>query len=221
MDVKQPFDWSELDTLPREERISRLRKRLDELSGGEALHFENENAPPEIIEKFLRDVVQYEEEDMGLVPVVKLPPLEFPGLDDLSDKEVHDLLWQKIHELAARRIFLEQTDHLSDRELYEVLCSSEMRECSTQAIGPNGAIHFDILGGYSNEDIELYLKYYADEVDRAFWMDDWPDDKLPPHEDPPYSRDCRLPTPYGDRDDESGDDPTLGDVERRCPEVGT
>ncbi len=208
MEVTQPFDWSELETLPQQERISRLKRRLEELSGGEALHYENENAPPEIIEKFLRDVVQYEEEDMGLVPVVKLPPLEFPSLDDLSDEEVHGLLWQKIRELEKRRIFLEQTDHLSDRQLYEVLCSSEMRECTTRAIGPDSAIHFDILGGYSNRDIELYLKYYADEVERAFWEDDWPEDELPAHEDPPYSRDSLLPTPYGESVGESDGEET-------------
>lgn len=208
MDVKQPFDWNELETLPREERLSRLRTRLDELSGGKGLHWEDENAPPEIIEKFLRDVVRYEEEDMGLVPVVKLPPLEFPDLDDLTDDEVHNLLWQKIHELAERRIFLEQTDHLSDRELYEALCSPEMKECSTRVIPSNGEVHFDILGGYSNEDIELYLKHYADEVDRAFWADDWPEDELPAHEDPPYSRDSLLPTPYGERVEESDGEQT-------------
>ncbi len=206
METTQPFDWSELETLPRKERISRLRTRLEDLSGGTGLHWEDENAPPEIIEKFLRDVVRYEEEDMGLVPVVKLPPLEFPHLDGLTDDEVHDLLWRKIHELAERRIFLEQTDHLSDRELYEVLCSPEMKECSTGVIPPNGAVEFDILGGYSNEDIELYLKYYADEVDRAFWTDDWPEDAMPAHEDPPYSRDYLLPTPGWERAEESDEE---------------
>ncbi|MFZ0430009.1 MAG: hypothetical protein WAO20_17970 [Acidobacteriota bacterium] len=198
MDVKRPFDWNELETLPMTERISRLRERLREITGSEMLHYENPNVPPEIIEQSLRQIVQYEEADMGLVPVVKLPPLEFPCLDNLADEEVHELLWQKIRELSDRRIFLDQTDHLSDRELYEVLCSPEMRECTTRAIGPNGAIHFDILGGYSDEDIELYLRYYADTVDRAFWEDDWPGDELPPHEDPPYSRDCRLPSPDTD-----------------------
>lgn len=210
MQGNQPFDWSELETLPREERIARLRERVDELSGGQALHYEAQDAPPEIIEEFLRRVVQYEEEEMGLVPVVKLPPLEFPKPDELSDEEIHALLWTKIGELAERRIFLSQTDHLSDLELYRLLCRPDVRECTTESVPSNGAIHFDVLGGYSNADIELYLKHYADDIDREMWKDEWPDREIPPHEDPPYSRDALLPKPYGEGGDDSTDTPAVG-----------
>ena len=48
-------------------------------------------------------------------------------------------------------------------------------------------------GSGSDEDNELYLKYYADEDYRQRWHKDWPNDVIPPHVDPPYNRDSKLP----------------------------
>jgi hypothetical protein len=189
------FDWSELDTCTQEERIAKLKRRAMELGGTPTASFEAPDTPLEILEQFWRNVVEFEEREMGLIPSVSLPPLEFPDATDLADCEVTDLLWRKIEELAERRIFLEQTDHLSDRELYRELCSPEMRELTTQAVPESGSIHFDILGGYSEQDINLYLKYYADDLSREHWKNDWPDDQIPNKETPPHSRDARLPRP--------------------------
>ena len=133
---------------------------------------------------------------MGLLPSISLPPLEFPDPGGLTDDELNGLLWRKIAELAERRVFLEQTDHLSDRELYSVLCSPEMKELSTQAVPENGIVGFDILGGYSEEDIELYLRYYADHPERERWQIEWPDHPIPEEETPPYQRDVKLPKPH-------------------------
>jgi len=172
------FDWEELEFCTQEERIAKLKQRVEELSGAEPTTFEAAEAPPEVVERFWRRVVEYEERDMGLMPSISLPPLEFPEPGGLADDELNDLLWRKIAELAERRIFLEQTDHLSDRELYSVLCSPEMKECTTQVVPENGMVGFDILGGYSEEDIELYLRYHADDLDRDLWQADWPDDRV-------------------------------------------
>jgi hypothetical protein len=38
------------------------------------------------------------------------------------------------------------------------------------------------------------LKYYADEKTREWWRQDYPDDPIPDHEDPPHDRDSRLPS---------------------------
>ncbi len=51
----------------------------------------------------------------------------------------------------------------------------------------------DFLSSGSDEDNELYLKYYADDDYRRRWRDDWPNDVIPPHVDPPYDRDGNLP----------------------------
>ena len=197
------FAWEELEFCSQEERIAKLKQRVEELSGVEPTTFEAADAPPEVLEGFWRNVVEYEERGMGLLPSISLPPLEFQDPEGLVDDELNGLLWRKIAELAERRIFLEQTDHLSDRELYSVLCSPEMKECTTQVVPENGAVGFDILGGYSEEDIELYLRYYADEPERDRWHSKWPDDSIPAKETPPFQRDAKLPKPHMPR--ESGE----------------
>jgi hypothetical protein len=56
-------------------------------------------------------------------------------------------------------------------------------------------IRRSLIGGGSEADIALYLKYYADEDERPRWIQEWPDDQLPDREPPPYDRDRRLPRP--------------------------
>ena len=61
---------------------------------------------------------------------------------------------------------------------------------------PSYAYIFDLIGGVetgSDDDIQTYLKYYADEKARVKWGSDWPGDKIPKHEDPPFDRDRSLP----------------------------
>lgn len=53
----------------------------------------------------------------------------------------------------------------------------------------------DLVGSGSEEHIFLHLKHYADEEQRRIWLEDWPDDPMPDHEDPPYDRDRLLPQP--------------------------
>ncbi|MCA1733886.1 MAG: hypothetical protein LC732_09815 [Acidobacteria bacterium] len=94
-------------------------------------------------------------------------------------------------------LFLSSTDHLSDRELYEKLLGEILLEPVT--IDPQGKTGFtfiDILGGWSNEDTEIYLRYYADEETRGDWADDY-GAPIPPKEKPPYDRDRHLPG-YGE-----------------------
>lgn len=52
---------------------------------------------------------------------------------------------------------------------------------------------YDLVSSGSDEDTQAWLKYYADEDTRRQWAKDFPDDILPPHEDPPYDRDRHLP----------------------------
>jgi len=91
-------------------------------------------------------------------------------------------------------MFLYNTDHLSDRELYEELWYELLRdENPAMPVNENSACHIDLVGSGSEEDNELYLRYYADEEDRQLWANDWPDDAMPDHETPPYDRDRHLP----------------------------
>jgi hypothetical protein len=64
----------------------------------------------------------------------------------------------------------------------------------------NAGVWFvELLNAGTEADTLVYLKYYADNVCRQGWLATFPDDVLPPHEDPPYDRDRHLPQPSGRR----------------------
>ena len=62
----------------------------------------------------------------------------------------------------------------------------------------DSACHMSPLGGCREEDTHLFLKYYAHEQWRRDWQEEYLEETLPEHEDPPYDRDRFLPQPdYG------------------------
>jgi len=183
-----------------EERIEALKRRAEELCGGQMEVSAPGDYPAEVEEEFWQHVVDYEEapwttnfrqlENAG----VSLPPP-----DSLKDEELAAKLQEVIQKLALLHVFIEQTDHLSDRELYTHLWTDSLRE-ETPALPliANSAYHIQLLGSGSEEDTRLYLKYYADDTWRRQWQKDFPGDPIPAHEDPPYDRDRLLPSPdYG------------------------
>ena len=118
--------------------------------------------------------------------------VDMPDADDLDDDELTAKLWEIIERLASWQVYLSCTDHLSDRALYIALITDLLHEGRPDVEpAPGEAYEIDILGGCSEEDIELYFRYYVEEEDRAVWGPDYAD--MPPHEQPPYDRDRWLP----------------------------
>ena len=183
-----------------EDEIEVLKRRAEELGGGQIVSGTVDDCPAEVEEDFWKHVVEYEEapwtthfqqlENAG----VSLPPP-----DSLKDEELAAKLWEIIQKLALLHVFIEDTDHLSDRELYTHLWTDSLREeTKVLPLAANFACHIQMLGGGSEEDNLLYLKYYADDAVRRHWQEDFPSDPIPRHEDPPYDRDRLLPKPnYG------------------------
>jgi len=105
-------------------------------------------------------------------------------------------LSEAIRGMAALGMYLYSTDHLSDRELYARLWNDVLREPTPLLpYDDNGEWHVDLVSSGSEEDTQLYLKYYADEEDRRRWAEDWPDDPLPDPAPLPFDRDRHLPRP--------------------------
>lgn len=183
----------------QDKRIEELKRRAEELSNGQMVTM-LDDCPADVEEEFWKNVVDYEEGPWTTnFQQLETAGVSLPAPDSLNDHELTTKLWEAIHKLALLRVFIEQTNHLSDRELYTHLWTDSLRkESNVIPPGSNGAWHIQILGGGSAEDTQLYLKYYADEDWRWHWHKDWPDDPIPAHEDPPHNRDRLLPKPdYG------------------------
>ncbi|MFL6437127.1 MAG: hypothetical protein ACJ71Q_06070 [Terriglobales bacterium] len=181
----------------RDQRIGDLKRRAEELCDGQMELGRLDDCPAEMEESFWKYVVEYEEAPSTThFHELEMAGVALPAPDSLNDLELTEKLWEVIHKLALLRVFIEQTDHLSDRELYTHLWTDSLRE-ETKMLPPtaNSAWHIQMLGGCSEEDNRLYLKYYADDASRRDWHRDFPDDPLPAREDLPYDRDRLLPKP--------------------------
>ncbi len=113
------------------------------------------------------------------------PELKLPPPDALSSGELHELLWDTIYKLFSRRIVLDFTDHLSDRELY-CLIYRDILPCAEKKIESlDNYLHWDCadLGG----DATTWLRYYATPEERRSWLADF-DEPLPDAKEPPYKR---------------------------------
>ena len=192
---------SDEDAAERQKRIAELKRQAEELTGGKMVEGQINETPPEVAEGFWQHVVDYEKAPWTTnFKQLEEAGMELPAPETLNnDEQVTKKLWEVIHGLTLLRVFLYDTNHLSDRELYTELWSGMLRE-EVKAMPPDddGAYHLSPLGGCGEEDIQLQMKYYADEEWRRHWLEDFPDYAMPDHEDPPYDRDRLLPQPeYG------------------------
>jgi hypothetical protein len=191
-----PPDWPDDEpNIDREIRIDRMKRELDEIADGTMISGGFGSVPSEIEEMFLEQVLAYEraERDTNFNRLVGRGVAMPPGAE-LDDESLPAKLAEVIRELAELHCFLEGTDHLSDRELYDWLWRDGLRE-ETPGISETlqGAWHTSPIGGGTEEDTAIWLKYYASDEDRKRWHLNFPDDPIPDHEVLPFDRDRHLP----------------------------
>ena len=158
------------EDIDREIRIERMKRELEELSGGSMISGSFGEVPPELEEVFLERACEFEktEWDTNFNRLVRrgikmIPPAQ------LDDCKLRVKLQEVFCALAAIRCFLHDTDHLSDRELYTWLWSDGLREETPDLSQLGGAWHMSPIGGGNDEDIAIFLKYYASEKERRRW----------------------------------------------------
>jgi hypothetical protein len=150
------------------ELIEYLKAQAAAAIGGHMVACESAGLTPEVQEQFWWNVVAFETAGRtDLIKELQAIGVELPEPDVLDDVALHKSLWRLIEGLARLRVFLEQTDHLSDRELYTQLLRELLREeMPALDVDKSSAWHINVLG-YDKP--ELYLKYYADEKTRESW----------------------------------------------------
>jgi hypothetical protein len=183
----------------RRQHIVELKDKVTAISGYSDNTFISPDCPDEIAEKFLQQVLAFEEsEEKPLSDELMAKGIALPQPEELDDEQLRIKLWEVIHAMAHVGHYLHNTDHLSDRQLYERLIRETLPVPTIlKPENPNFACHIDLVGTGSEEDLHLYLKYYAEEEYRQQWSQHWPDDTIPPHEDPPHDRDRHLPNQLG------------------------
>jgi hypothetical protein len=179
------------------QRIEALKQRAAQLAAGDMPHWESDEMDDDLAEAFWQSVVDVENApETTNFRQLEEAGVELPSPDSLDDEQLTKKLWEVIETLARLRVFLECTDHLSDRELYARLWHEVLREPTTaMPPSPLAAEHVPLVGLGTDEDARLYLKFYADERTRGFWLEDHPAYDMPPIEEPPYDRDSRMPQP--------------------------
>jgi len=176
-------------------RIEAMKGEIEELTDGRIVMGATDELPPEMEEQFWEQVLEFERAPM----ITNRARLERSGVvlhapEELTDEELSLKLIEVIHTLADNHIYLESTDHLSDRALYQHLWQETLDDTNPDLPLDSGMnCHIDLVSSGSEEDILLMMQYYADEETRQQWQTEYPDYPMPPHEDPPYHRDSQLP----------------------------
>jgi hypothetical protein len=132
----------------------------------------------------------FDGEEPGDIPIefLRQRGVDIPAIAPDDDAELHAKLQELIEEMFEIGIVVEFIDHLSDRELYRYLVDDVLLVETVLSSPVGGHWHISAIGGGSDKDNELYLRYYADDEDREQWRRDF-GEPIPPKEEPPYGRD--------------------------------
>jgi hypothetical protein len=181
----------------QERRLEKLRSQLETLGGDVS---DNSGLSADMEEEFLKHILAFETaEPTSLLQWLENAGQDVPPPAELDDSQLHTKLWEIIKRMASLGAYLHNTNHLSDRQLYSYLFEEGLREDAVLFPDNPGYVYgLDLLGSGSEEDMQLYMKYFANDEYRAEWLAQFPELDLPAHEDPPFDRDKDLPrSPMG------------------------
>ena len=134
------------------------------------------------------DYDRYAHELLAKRGIVIIPEAE------LSDSRLRKSLKILIDSLAVEKIYLDNTDHLSDRSLYGKIVSELLPR--TFAVGGDDWDLHDFAAAFDEETRQIYLAFYADDAQREIWGEDSDFElPVPPRRARLYDRDRHLPQP--------------------------
>ncbi len=113
------------------------------------------------------------------------PELTLPHPDTLSNEQLHRMLWETIEKLYGKRIVLDFTDHLSDRQLYTLIFRDILPSPEKKIDLPRNYLHWHCLD--DSDEPETWLRFYANDGERRVWAQET-GLTLPRSEQPPYPR---------------------------------
>ena len=180
-----PMPEDEVDQLLLNEQLrDELEPYLDE-----SVQLVNvRNMPTRDENEFLASMLEWERAPVLPINQWFQPMLNPPSPDSLNDQQIHDVLWDTIQALFAKRIVLDYTHHLSDRQLYRLIYRDILPSLEKKIERTRTYLHWLCIDPESDADV--WLRYYASEEEREGWAME-SDNELPPSELPPFPR--KLP----------------------------
>lgn len=164
------------------DRSLRIRELEDEVRTRGAAFQVGEDFDDSMREAFLAQILAFEDAPSTTLRDRLAEAGHTPGRD------LHGLIGR----LAEMNVVIESTNHLDDDSLLQFLLAFLEHPVEFPDI-PDLVMHIDVIGSGSEEDNQLFLKYYASEEDRQHWQREFPDYEVPSKQNPPFDRDRFLP----------------------------
>lgn len=187
MPLAQHPDPEEVDCLIRN---GELRDAIEPYLDEAVWEIDFRGLPTPAENRFLESMLAWELAPTRPVARWFEPPLALQPACTLDDGRLRERLWETIERLFSRRIVLDFTDHLSDRELYALIRRDILPAPVKQVDLPDNYLHWDCSAS-DDGDPTAWLAFYATDEEREQWQLE-EGREPPPREVPPHPR--ALPT---------------------------
>ena len=117
-------------------RNAELRDELEPYYDESIARVNVQHLPLTVENEFLASMLAWER--APILPIYRWfdPELRPPRPSSLSDGDLHEILWSVIYKLYEKRIVLDFTDHLSDRDLYALIYRDILPACREPRFEP-------------------------------------------------------------------------------------
>ena len=142
-------------------RNAELRDELEPYFDESISRVNVQQFPLDAENEFLASMLAWEQ--APVLPIFKWfdPELRLPRPDSLRDADLHNILWAVIHKLFEKRIVLDFTDHLTDRQLYCLIFRDILPAREKKLDTVNNYLHWDCTGPAGDPDVWLDLLRHA------------------------------------------------------------
>ncbi|MES1213686.1 MAG: hypothetical protein ABUL64_03790 [Singulisphaera sp.] len=166
-------------------RNAQLRDELEPFLDDSISQLNVGELPTRVENEYLASMLAWERAPVLPIGEWFEPTLALPRPETLTDEQLHDILWDTIQKLYDKRIVLDFTDHLSDRQLYCLIFRDILPSPEKKLDRADNYLHWDCAD--AGGDPEIWLRYYASEEDRRGWKESG-SGPLPPSAPLPYPR---------------------------------
>jgi hypothetical protein len=163
---------------------ARLRDELEPFFDESITRLNVHDLPTAVENEYLASMLAWER--APVVPIAEWfePELCIPHPDTLNEAALHAALGDAVQRLFEKRIVLDFTEHLTDRQLYCVIYRDILPSPEKKIEPSQRYLHWDCAD--AGGDSEVWLRFYASEEEREHWASSG--EPLPPSEPPPYPR---------------------------------